>query len=127
MLPDPIALSVVVPAYNEAKSIARTVEAIRSYLHARGESFEVIVSADGDDGTREIAAGMAKDDPRLTVIGSAERGGKGRGVRQGFARARGRIVGFVDADYKTEIEEVEKLLPYFDVGYDVVIGSRAVG
>src|SRR5205823_11654230 len=49
-----------------------------------------------------------------------------RGIRQAVARARGDIIGFVDADYKTPIDEIEKLLPWFDRGYDVVFGSRAV-
>ena len=41
-------------------------------------------------------------------------------------RARGQLIGFTDADYKTPIEELAKVLPWFERGYDVVIGSRAV-
>ena len=67
---------------------------------------------------------MAERDPRLTVIGSAERGGKGRGVREGVMRARGRYVGNVDADYKTPIDQIERMLPYLREGWDLVIGSR---
>jgi dolichyl-phosphate beta-glucosyltransferase len=66
-----------------------------------------------------------KNITNLSVIGSADRGGKGKGIRNGVARAKGQIIGFADADYKTPIEELSKLLPYFDQGYDVVIGSRA--
>ena len=43
-----------------------------------------------------------------------------------MARARGRLVGFVDADDKTPIEDLAGLLPWLDRGYDVVIGSRAM-
>src|SRR5262249_10823595 len=57
---------------------------------------------------------------------SPERCGKGKGIRQGVARARGQIIGFADADYKTPIEELAKILPWFERGYDVVIGSRGV-
>jgi dolichyl-phosphate beta-glucosyltransferase len=85
------------------------------------------VSADGNDGTRELVAEMAAKDERISVIGTAERGGKGRGVRNGVAKATGDVIGFVDADYKTPMEEVEKVLPAFDEGYQVVIGSRRVG
>jgi dolichyl-phosphate beta-glucosyltransferase len=119
-------LSIVIPAYNEAASIVGTLGKVRDYLDRQAYGYEVIVSADGDDGTRERAREWAAGDARFSVIGSAERGGKGRGVRQGLARAAGRVVGFVDADYKTGIEEVERLLPHFDAGYDVVIGSRAM-
>jgi dolichyl-phosphate beta-glucosyltransferase len=118
-------LSVIVPAYNEARSIGRALEAMRAFLDRQPYTYEIIVSADGDDGTRELVAEMAKGDPRLSVIGSTERGGKGKGIRNGVARARGEIIGFADADYKTPIEELAKLLPFFEQGYDVVIGSRA--
>ena len=119
-------LSIVVPAYNEARSIGGTLSAMRTYLDARAWAYEIIVSADGDDGTREAVAGLAAEDPRLSVIGSAGRGGKGRGVRNGMAQARGSVVGFVDADGKTPMDEMEKLLPWLEQGYDVVIGSRGL-
>jgi dolichyl-phosphate beta-glucosyltransferase len=119
-------LSIVVPAYNEAGSIGGTLTAMRTYLDARSCAYEIIVSADGNDGTREAVAKLAADDPRLSVIGSSGRGGKGRGVRNGIARARGTVIGFVDADAKTPIEELEKVLPWLDQGYDVSIGSRGL-
>jgi dolichyl-phosphate beta-glucosyltransferase len=62
----------------------------------------------------------------VAVIGGPQRGGKGKGIRDGVALGRGRIIGFVDADYKTPIDEIEKLLPWLDKGFDVAIGSRAV-
>src|SRR3954463_4260128 len=126
MSPAPF-LSVVVPAFNEVNSIERTVTAIGSHLQGRGRLYEIIVAADGNDGTRELVAGMARSDGRISVIGSAERGGKGRGVRNGVFKATGQYVGFCDADYKTPIEEVDKLLPWLEDGYAVAIGSRRVG
>jgi len=119
-------LSLVVPAYNEAGRIRRTLEAMRSHLAARGLDYEVIVAADGDDATRDIVAEMSRSDRRLSVLGGPERGGKGRGVRLGVARARGRIVGFVDADDKTPIEDMDKMLPWLARGFDLVIGSRGL-
>jgi len=119
-------LSLVVPAYNEARRIRQTLESLRSWLTARGPAFEVIVAADGDDGTREIVAALSAGDPRIAVLGSPERGGKGRGIRLGVARARGRVVGFVDGDEKTPIEEMDKLLPWLERGFDIVIGSRGM-
>jgi len=125
MSPSP-SLSVVVPAFNEVNSIERTVRAIGSHFQSRGRSYEIIVAADGNDGTRELVADLARADGRISVIGSAERGGKGRGVRNGVFKATGQYVGFCDADYKTPIEEVEKLLPWLEQGYEVAIGSRRV-
>src|SRR5688572_14125021 len=99
---------------------------MRSHLAARGFSYEIIVAADGDDGTREVAAGLSAHDGRIHVLGGRERGGKGRGIRLGVARAQGRLLGFVDADDKTPIEEMDKLLPWLERGFDVVIGSRGM-
>jgi dolichyl-phosphate beta-glucosyltransferase len=121
-----IYLSLIIPAYNEARSIARTLDAIQAYLDLQPYSYELIVAADGDDGTRELVARRAKSDPRIRVIGSAKRGGKGKGVRGGVALARGEVVGYLDADYKTPIEELAKLLPWLAQGYDLAIGSRAM-
>jgi dolichyl-phosphate beta-glucosyltransferase len=119
-------LSLIVPAFNEVRSINQTLQAAQAYLNRQSYTYEIIVAADGDDGTREVVAELAARDPHISVIGSPERGGKGRGIRSGVALARGQIIGFVDADYKTPIEELDKLLPWFDRGYDVVIGSRAL-
>lgn len=119
-------LSVVLPAYNEAHVIGKTLESIQRYCADRRYTYEILVAADGNDGTRESVARLAAKDSRIRVLGTPERRGKGRGIREAITLAKGQIIGFVDADYKTPIEELEKLLPEFDHGYDVVIGSRAV-
>jgi dolichyl-phosphate beta-glucosyltransferase len=119
-------LSLILPAYNEARSIGKTLTAMQAYLDRERWDYEIIVSADGDDGTRELVAERARRDRRLSVLGSPERGGKGRGIRLAVAQAQGDLIGFLDADYKVTIEEFEKLLPWFEEGYDVVIGSRGV-
>lgn len=118
-------LSLIVPAYNEVARIGSTLEKIQSHLDPGGLDYEIIVAADGDDGTREAVAERAMRDARLKVIGEVERRGKGRGIRNAVALARGGRIGFLDADYKTPIAEIDKLLPWLDQGYDVVIGSRA--
>ena len=117
-------LSLIVPAYNEVRSIRGTLQAMQMYLDRQPYSYEIIVAADGNDGTRELVAKEWAGDLRVSVLGNVERCGKGRGIRQGVARARGKFIGFLDADYKTPIEELEKVLPWFDEGFEVVIGSR---
>ena len=114
------------PAYNEAAGIARELEAILSYLERQPYRFELIVAADGDDGTRERALGCARGDERVVVTGASARRGKGRAVREAAALARGRLLGYVDADGKVPIEEIERVIPWLERGCDVAIGSRAL-
>ena len=119
-------VSVVVPAYNEAKSIAGTLDEMFAYFETKPYGFEVIVAADGDDGTAELVRERAIYEPRLRVIGNRKRLGKGYGVRHGVWLARGDVIGFVDADNKTPITEFDKFEPDLAAGVPVVIGSRAL-
>lgn len=119
--PSTFPVSVIFPAYNEVRRIAQTIGEAQAYFERRGLACEIIVAADGDDGTRELAASMG-----LAVVGGVERRGKGRGIRQAIAMARGEVIGFVDADNKTPIDEFDKFEPWLAQGYEVVIGSRAL-
>jgi dolichyl-phosphate beta-glucosyltransferase len=65
---------------------------------------------------------MASNDPALKVIGSVERRGKGYGIRQGVKLAKGDVIGFVDADNKTPIDEFDRFESWLRQGYEVVIG-----
>lgn len=119
-------VTVIVPAYNEVRGISATLEEIRAYFATKSYDYEVIVAADGDDGTRELVRQLAATRPWLKVIGHRDRCGKGRGIREGMALARGDIVGFVDADNKSPITEFDKFELGFLGGADLVIGSRAM-
>jgi len=116
----------ILPAYNEVHCIAQTIKEAKAYFTQRQLIHEIIVSADGDDGTRELVADLAKADSALKVMGNVERRGKGYGIRRAVALAKGQIIGFSDADNKTPIDEFDKILPFLREGYDVVIGSRGL-
>jgi dolichyl-phosphate beta-glucosyltransferase len=118
-------VSLIFPAYNEAARIERTVRQAGDYFRSRGIAYEIIVSADGNDSTREIASGLVSSIPSITVIGSVQRRGKGLGIREAVMLAKGSIIGFADADDKTPIEELDKFLPCLERDFDIVIGSRA--
>ncbi len=119
-----IEISLILPAYNEVNSIAATIHEAKDYFTYQRLSHEIIVAADGNDGTRELIEKMAETDSTLKVIGGPQRLGKGRGIRQAAALATGTIIGFVDADNKTPIQEFDKVAPLIRAGYEVVIGSR---
>jgi dolichyl-phosphate beta-glucosyltransferase len=119
-------ITLILPAYNEAARIAGTISEAVQYFRSRRLSHEIIVSADGTDGTRERAREVALQNPAVRVIGENQRRGKGRGIRDAVAIADGRIVGFADADNKVPIDEYDKFHPLLKAGADVVIGSRAL-
>ena len=118
-------LTLILPAYNEARTIVSTIERTIAYCGVRGYTYQIIVAADGTDGTRERVAELGRANPRVQVTGHAERLGKGRGVREAVALAAGEVIGYADADYKVPIEEFDKVAPLLEQ-YDVVTGSRAL-
>lgn len=121
------AVTLILPAYNEAGSIEATLDEVKAYFETRSLTHQIIVAADGDDGTRELVAERARNDGALHVLGDVKRRGKGYGIRQAMAIATGDIVGFADADNKTPVSEFDKFGPLFEQGYDIVIGSRGAG
>jgi dolichyl-phosphate beta-glucosyltransferase len=118
-------ITLILPAYNEVARIAGTIQTAQRYFAARGYTYEIIVAADGDDGTREVVREIGRAVPAVRVIGSEERRGKGYGIREAMKLAQGHFVGFADADDKTPIEDLDKVLELLLQERDVVIGSRA--
>src|SRR5437660_4012968 len=105
----PPKLSIIVPAFNEAGRLGRSLEKIVSYLQERQETSELIVVDDGSiDETPDVARKYLKDSPTLTtrLVRYEENRGKGHAVRLGLLEAQANIALFTDADLSTPIEEV---------------------
>lgn len=118
-------LSLIIPAYNEKVRLPITLGHMRDYFRHQPYRVEYIVVDDGSqDGTAQVAEAMADQLPSLKVLVNAPNRGKGYSVRRGVAASSGRIIGYVDADDKTPIEEIEKMLPLLEEGYDLAYGSR---
>lgn len=119
-------LSVIIPAYNEEKRIGQTLLAIGQYLSRQNYESEVItVNNNSKDKTVEIARQTGKDFKNFKVI-DEPKPGKGHAVTAGMLAATGDLRLFTDADNSTSIDQIERMYPYLDQGYDVVIGSLAV-
>ncbi len=120
-------LSVIIPAYNEERRLSKTLRAINDYLENQNYDYEILVVSDGSkDKTAEVARGLMREIGGLRVIDNKENHGKGFVVRQGLAEARGEVRLFTDADNSTSIDQIEKMFPYFEKGFDIVIGSRDI-
>ncbi|HKG60102.1 MAG TPA: dolichyl-phosphate beta-glucosyltransferase [Pyrinomonadaceae bacterium] len=123
-------LSVVIPAYNEAARLGKTLPAVVDYLRQSFPDGELIVVDDGSsDQTAELARTVFQDsgDLRTSVISYKSNLGKGRAVRLGLLAARGDVALFSDADLSTPIAEAPKLVePIVNGQYDVTFGSRAL-
>ena len=116
-------LSIVIPAYNEAKAIqAGCLTNIIDYILRAPWWVDAIVVDDGSqDGTAELAACYLGELGRVKTI---PHGGKAAALATGILEARGDIVLTTDMDQATPIYEVDKLLAYFEAGWDIVVGSR---
>lgn len=118
-------LSVVIPAYNEETNIRLgAFEKVQRYLEGQTYPWEVIVVDDGStDGTARLTEEFIGRNGHFTLVRNPHQG-KAATVITGMLSANGRIVLFSDLDQATPLKEVEKILPWFEKGYDVVIGSR---
>ncbi len=120
-----IFLSVVIPSYDEMANLQKGVlDKVEHFLNNKKWSYEVIVVDDGSrDGSVEFVKKFSSNSPNFRIIENPHLG-KAGAVTSGVLAAKGKYVLFSDMDQATPIEEADKLLPYFDEGYDIVIGSR---
>ncbi len=118
-------VSVIIPAYNEAERIRRTLEEVSGFLRSAGWKYEIIVVNDGSkDRTADEVRAAASGIREIVFIDRSVNKGKGETVKEGIARARYEIALFMDADNSTSIREWAKFAPLFEAGSDVVIASR---
>ena len=123
-------LSIVIPAYNEAVRLGKTLRTVVDYLRTDWPDSELILVDDGSaDDTAALAQKTFNESGtlRTSVISYKSNLGKGRAVRLGLLAARGTVALFSDADLSTPITETPKLVdPIFNNECDVTFGSRAL-
>lgn len=118
-------LSIIIPAYNEENNLKRGVlEEVGNYLVSKRFVFEVIIVDDGSsDRSVELIKKFILKNKDFRLIQN-QHGGKAYAVITGMQEASGDIVLFTDMDQATPINQIEKFLPKFEEGYDIMIGSR---
>jgi dolichyl-phosphate beta-glucosyltransferase len=118
-------LSVIIPAYNEARRITTTLLSIYEFLSKQPFTWEILVVLDGPtDQSLQRVMEFAATREHVRWIDRRDNRGKGYTVREGMLAAVGRIRLFTDADNSTDIKHFEQMGPLFEQGYDVVICSR---
>ncbi|MEO8218179.1 MAG: dolichyl-phosphate beta-glucosyltransferase [Acidobacteriota bacterium] len=122
---EPPYLSVIVPAFNEANRITKTLAIISAYLSRQTFASEVVVVVDGpSDATLDRVRDAAREHQNIRWIARDENRGKGYSVREGMLESRGTVRLFTDADNSTDIAHFDAMRHLFDAGCDLVIASR---
>jgi len=123
-------VSIVLPAYNEARRLPQSLRLLRDHLDDPSRSsrlFEVLVVVEhSTDGTLELAREVVSEQANFHIIDNRVHRGKGFAVRSGMRQARGDIVFYMDADLSVPLEEIDMFLAHFDSHpeHDVLLGSR---
>ncbi len=118
-------LSIVIPAYNEARRLAETLARLNRWLGSTTLRTEVVIVDDGStDGTAAVAREAGGGG--ICLLRHEPNRGKGYAVRRGMLAAGGERRLMTDADLSTPIEELPRLMRELDHGAEVAIGSRAV-
>ncbi len=121
-----VALSIVIPVYNEEESLEKLYDAIQDALKEFAEPWEAILV---DDGSRDNSYALLKEihrrDPRFRVVRFRRNFGQTAAFSAGFDHARGDVVVTMDADLQNDPHDIPMLLQTMREGdYDVVSGWR---
>jgi glycosyltransferase involved in cell wall biosynthesis len=118
-------LSVVVPLFNEAESLAELYGEIKTVCERERLRFEIVFVDDGsDDGSFEVLERLHRADRRVRAVQFRRNFGKSEALSAGFAAARGRFVVTLDADLQDDPGEIPGLLSKLEEGSDLVSGWK---
>lgn len=117
-------LSIIIPAYNEANRLPKTLESLFTFLNDQAYTTEVVVVENGSrDNTYQTALAFSQKFPQLRVLQEVQRG-KGRAVQRGMLSAVGEFRFMCDVDFSMPVAEINRFLPPHLTDFDVAIASR---
>ncbi len=121
-------ISVIIPCYNEAKNLERgALDEVYDYLARQEYAWEVIVVNDeSTDNSSSLLRQSIQNKEHFALL-DIPHGGKPAAIWAGIQHAQGELVLFTDMDQSTPIGELDKLLPWRQQGYAMIIGSRGMG
>ncbi|WP_079681043.1 glycosyltransferase family 2 protein [Planktothrix sp. PCC 11201] len=120
-----LAVSIVVPIYNEVESLPRLIEAIDTNMAYLGLTYELICVDDGSsDGSTELLKQQAAINPHLKAIVLRRNYGQTAAMAAGFKYSQGQVIITLDGDLQNDPQDISLLLRELGKGYDVVSGWR---
>lgn len=118
-------VSIVLPAFNEAKEIEKTVLDLRREMESINPRFEIIIAEDGStDGTDMIASRLAKKYTNVIHLHNDKKLGRGRALNRAFKKSKGDIMLYMDVDLATDLNALKRLIDEIRSGADISTGSR---
>jgi glycosyltransferase involved in cell wall biosynthesis len=120
-----VKFSIVVPLYNEERSVDRLHCRLTHVMREFGQAYEIIFVDDGSsDQTVEIIEDLCSIDPRLRVITLGRNFGQTPALKAGFDAARGDVIISMDGDLQHDPAEIPRFIEKLDEGFDIVSGWR---
>jgi len=118
-------LSAVIPVYNDRESLEAAIPSSLEILETIDPEFELIIAEDGStDGSANLVKGWETRDPRVRLLHSDVRLGRGRALTRSFHSAKGGSVCYFDVDMATDISHLPELIGAIRDGFDIATGSR---
>ena len=120
-----LALSVVVPLFNEAASLSALVDQLLTALRPLGISFELVLVDDGSrDNTAELLQQLSSAVPELVALLLRRNYGQSAAMAAGFDASQGEVIVTLDGDLQNDPADIPLLLERLAEGYDLVSGWR---
>jgi glycosyltransferase involved in cell wall biosynthesis len=120
-----IAISAVIPVYNDAVSLEKAIPAAMQHLEQICSSFELIIAEEAStDGSYEIAREWADRDIRIQILHKDKRQGRGLALTRAALYSSGEIFCYFDVDLATDLKHLQELILSIRKGNDIAIGSR---
>jgi len=118
-------VTAIIPVFNDRRSLEIAIPVSIKILAEITPSFEILVAEDGSsDGSAELVTEYSGKDPRIRLLHSDERQGRGRALNRAIREARGSIVCYYDVDLATDMYHLLELVDSVRKGYDISTGSR---
>ena len=118
-------VTAIIPVYNDRIALERAIPRSIEVLSGCTDGFELIIAEDGStDGSPGVVKEYEQSDPRVNLLHSDERLGRGRALNHAFLRAKGKIVCYYDVDLATDMQHLPHLISVIRDGADTATGSR---